>query len=201
MRDLVLDELNVKELRFDDRESDLVELRVKPNFKSLGPRLGKNMQRAAGAIAALPLETVLAIEAGTPHALLVDGAAVTLGPEDVVVERREKEGLFVECAGPLAVALDPELTPDLVDEGLAREFVNRVQGLRKEAGLRITDRIRIRYATSAPELRRALEKHSSTIRAETLAETLAETPEPLAPGAGTAVDINGHAGTIHIDRT
>jgi isoleucyl-tRNA synthetase len=190
MRDLVLDELNVKELRFDERESDLVELRVKANFKSLGPRLGRDMQRVAQAVAALPLETVLGLEAGGSHELELDGLRVTLGPEDVVVERREKAGLFVECSGAITVALDPELTPDLVDEGLARELVNRVQNLRKDGGLRVTDRIRIRVHAGSQELRRALGKHAATIRSETLAESLETSDAPLRDG--TATELNGH---------
>jgi isoleucyl-tRNA synthetase len=195
MRDLVLEELNVKELRFDDRESDLVEFKVKANFKTLGPRLGKEVQRVAQAIGALPMETVLAIEAGASHELSIDGRTVKLEPADVIVERREKAGLFVECAGPLTVALDPELTPELVEEGLAREFVNRVQGLRKDAGLQVTDRIRIRYWTEAEDVRRALHKHGVTVRGETLADGL----EPEAGGSGSPTDLNGRSVEIRIE--
>ena len=197
MRDLVLDELNVKELRFDEQESDLVELRVKANFKSLGPRLGRDVQRAAKAVAGLPLETVLAIEGGEPYELAVDELRVTLGPDDVVVERHEKEGLFVESSGTITVALDHELTPDLVDEGLAREFVNRVQNLRKDAGLRVSDRIRLRVHTGSPDVRRALDRHGATIRSETLAEAIESSAAPL--GDATATDLNGHACEIRIE--
>jgi isoleucyl-tRNA synthetase len=199
MADLVREELNVKEIRFDERESDLVEFRVKANFRSLGPRLGRDMQRAAQAIAALPLAAVLDIEAGKRHVLELDGLApLALGPEDVVVERREKAGLFVECSGALTVALDHELTPELVEEGLAREFVNRVQNLRKETGLRVTDRIRIGYRTSAPEVARALRRHADAIRAETLAEALAELAAGAAPTVAT--DLNGLACGVSIEK-
>jgi isoleucyl-tRNA synthetase len=195
LRDLVLDELNIKDLRFDERESDLVEFKVKANFKTLGPRLGKSVQKAAQAIAALPLDQVLSIEAGEPHTLTFDGQSVALQPEDVVVERHEKSGLFVACAGPVTVALDPELTPELVAEGLAREFVNRVQNLRKEAGLQVTDRIRVRYRTESAAASAALAAHAGWIRAETLAEVL----EPGASVAGAATDLNGHAAQIQIE--
>jgi isoleucyl-tRNA synthetase len=198
MVDLVRDELNVKQVVFDEREDDLVTFTVKANFKSLGPRLGRDVQRAAKAIAALPVTTVLAIEAGTPHDLTLDSTTITLGPDDVVVERREKQGLFVECAGPLTVALDPTLTPELVEEGLAREFVNRVQNLRKEAGLQVADRIRIRFHTAADAVRDALRLHADTVRAETLAVAL----EPVAapPTASVATDLNGHAVAIAVER-
>jgi isoleucyl-tRNA synthetase len=199
MADLVRDELNVKELVFDDREDDLVTFNVKANFKSLGPRLGRDVQRAAKAIAALPVEVVLGIEAGTAHTLALDGNTVTLGPDDVVVERREKQGLFVECSGPLTVALDPTLTPELVEEGLAREFVNRVQNLRKESGLQVTDRIRIRFHTDADAVRQALGRHAETVRGETLAVAL--DPVSERPAQASVTDLNGHAVAIAIEPT
>jgi isoleucyl-tRNA synthetase len=198
LADLVRDELNVKEVRFDERESELVDLQVKANFKSLGPRLGRDVQRAAKAVAALPPETALAIEAGTPYELRLDGLQVTLGPEDVIVERHEKEGVFVLASGALTVALDHELTSELIEEGLAREFVSRVQNLRKDAGLQVTDRIRVRYASPAAEVSRALRRHADTIRAETLADSLEESP--AGPG-GLETDLNGHPVTIGVDRS
>ena len=202
MADLVRDELNVKSVVFDDREDELVTFVVKANFKSLGPRLGRDVQRAAQAIAKLPIDVVLGIEAGTPYELELDGRGVVLGPEDVIVERHEKQGLFVECAGPLTVALDPVLTPELIAEGVAREFVNRVQNLRKESGLRVEDRIRIRFYTDAAAVREALQHHADTVRGETLALVLEAAAAPLAAAdtaAGTT-DVNGHAVTIAIER-
>jgi len=198
MADLVRDELNVKRIVFDEREGDLVTFVVKANFKTLGPRLGRDVQQAAKAIAALPLETVLAIEAGATHDLVVDGTTVTLGAQDVVVERHEKQGLFVECAGVLTVALDPSLTPELIEEGLAREFVNRVQNLRKEAGLQVADRIRIRFHTAAEPVRSALRRHADVVRGETLAITLEAAAAPLPQGGAT--DLNGHAVSIVVER-
>ncbi|MFQ5600884.1 MAG: isoleucine--tRNA ligase [Candidatus Krumholzibacteriia bacterium] len=192
--DLICDELNVKQVLFDDRESELVDHLVKANFKSLGPRLGRDVQKVARAIAALPIETVLAIEAGSGYELEADGVRVTLGPEDVIVERREKEGLFAECSGPLTVALDRELTPELVVEGLAREFVNRVQNLRKDAELHVADRIQVLYHSGAPEVGAAVERHAGTIRAETLAVALDAVPSP--PEGASETELNGHP--VHI---
>ena len=194
MGDLVRDELNVKNIVFDERESELVDITVKANFKSLGPKLGRDMQRAAKAIATLPLETVLAVEAGTPHTLDLDGLQVPLGAADVIVERRERAGLFVQCDGPLTVALDPTLTPELVEEGLAREFVNRVQNLRKETGLQVSDRIRIRFHAEDAIVATALARHDATIRGETLADAIVAAGSPLGP----SVDLNGHACSIAI---
>jgi isoleucyl-tRNA synthetase len=199
LRDLVLDELNVKELHFDERESDLVEFKVKANFKTLGPRLGRDVQKAAQAIAALPLDTALAIEAGKGHELSLDGERrIVLEPSDILIERHQKSGLLVECAGPITVALDPELTPELVDEGLAREFVNRVQNLRKEMGLQVSDRIRIQFYSAAPQVTGAIARHADTIRSETLATRLDAVAEPL--GDATRTDLNGNACDIRIEK-
>jgi isoleucyl-tRNA synthetase len=199
MSDLVLDELNIKELKIGEREDDLVTFTVKANFKTLGPKLGKDVQRAAKAIAALPVPTVLAIEAGEPYPLVVDDLSVVLEPADVIVQRNERAGLFVECQGALAVALDPQLTPALVEEGHAREFVNRVQNLRKETGLKVMDRIRIRFHTASGELQRALERHAAVIRSETQADALEASAVPL--GNGSTTDLNGQACDIGIERT
>jgi isoleucyl-tRNA synthetase len=196
--DQIRDELNVKEVRFDDRESELVDHVVKPNFKSLGPRFGRDVQKVARAVAELPLEEVLAVEDGGEHAMDVDGIRLSLTAEDVIVERREKAGLFAECSGPLTVALDHELTPELVEEGLAREFVNRVQNLRKEAALHVSDRVLVRYHSPAPEVGRAVEHHTETIRSETLAQELvcaAAPPEGVAP-----TDLNGHVVHISVEK-
>ncbi len=198
MADLVRDELNVKELRFDEREEDLVTFTVKANFKTLGPKLGRDVQRVAKAITALPIATVLAIESGQDYPLALDGLAVTLQRDDVIVERREREGLFVECAGPLTVGLDPVLTPELIEEGLARELVNRVQNLRKDAGLQVQDRIRIVFHSESPAVLGAFERHAGTIRTETLADAIVASPSPL--GAGATTDLNGHACDIRVEK-
>jgi len=198
MADLVRDELNVKEIRFDEREDDLVTFTVKANFKTLGPKLGKDVQRAAKAIAALPIETVLAVEAGASYPLRVDDLAVELEAADVIVQRNEREGLFVECQGALTVALDPVLTPELVEEGMAREFVNRVQNLRKDAGLQVTDRIRLQFHTASELVARALAHHGGTVRSETLADSLEAVTAALGPEA--AADLNGEPCQIRIDK-
>jgi isoleucyl-tRNA synthetase len=196
--DLIREELNVKEVLFDDRESELVDLRVKANYKSLGPRLGRDVQAVAAAIEALPVETVLAVEAGTEHEMQVGGLQVRLGPGDIVVERREKKGLFAECSGPLTVALDHELTPELVEEGLAREFVNRVQSMRKEADLHVADRIRVRYHSGVPDVRTAVERYADVIRGETLATGIEETPQP--PEGSSQTQLGGQPCHIRVEK-
>ena len=196
--ELIQDELNVKQVLFDDAEEKLVDIHVKANFKSLGPRLGKNMRQVAEAIAQLPLAVVLHIEAGGAYALAAAGVAVTLGPEDVILERKEKSGLFAECSGTLTVALDHELTEELIEEGLARELVNRIQGLRKDADLHVADRIRVQYHTPVDAVAAAVASHEATILAETLAIDLQRVDLP--PAQASEIDLNGHAVTLSIVR-
>jgi isoleucyl-tRNA synthetase len=196
--DLVRDELNVKDVVFDDRESELVDLVVKANFKSLGPRLGRDVQKVARAIQELPIDDVLAVEAGGEYELRVDSVQVKLGREDVIIERREKEGLFAECSGPLTVALDHELTPALIEEGMAREFVNRVQGLRKEADLRVSDRIRLLFHSPANQVGSAIAGYADYIQSETLAAELTDSATPLENASET--ELNGHPCQIRIEK-
>ncbi len=183
---------------FDDRESELVDHLVKANFKSLGPRFGRDVQKIARAVAQLSVQEFLAVEAGGEHTMQVDGVDVTLGPDDVIVERREKAGLFAECAGPLTVALDHALTPALIEEGLAREFVNRVQNLRKDADLHVSDRVRIVFHSPAPEVERAVQRHTEVIRGETLAHELTHTAAP--PDGAAPMELNGHPVHIAVEK-
>lgn len=168
--ELVLDELNIKEwgsLAADDGQ--LCTLKAKPNFKVLGKRLGKRMKAASAAIGGLDADDVAALRAGTSIQLALEGEPVTLGPEDVEVSVESNADFDVESDGRMIVYLDAELDDALVREGLAREAVNRLNGLRKEAGLAIDDRIALRLAARGAQLAAALEEHADFIAGETLA--------------------------------
>jgi isoleucyl-tRNA synthetase len=169
MEDLIKDELNVKSVVFRDNEDELVEYRVKANFRVLGKILGKDMKAAAAAIEKLPLADVHALIAGRSVDLALEGRTVSLSPDAVEVQRIEKESLKVINDGTLTVALDPELTPELVEEGLVRDLVRGVQNLRKERGLDVTDRIELALSGSEA-LRTAAENYRQHLLAETLAE-------------------------------
>jgi len=188
MAGLIADELNVKEVAFAADELAFVKLTAKANFKTLGRRLGKRMKAAADAIAALPPASLTAVAEGQP--CMIDpgdgGPAIELATEDVLVQREEREGLTVANAGALTLALETALDEALVREGLAREFVSTVQGLRKEAGLEIADRITLDVSGSVA-VRAALEAHREYVCGETLcvALRLAERAE------GAPADLNG----------
>jgi isoleucyl-tRNA synthetase len=172
LSELVTDELNVKAIRFITDPGDLVQVTVKPNYRTLGPRFGPRMPEVAAVVGALPgAETVRALDAGEPVSVTVDGSSETLGPDDVLREARPSAGYAVAQEGPLAVGLATELTPALRLEGLAREVVHAVQNARRAAGLRVEERIRLHLDGSGP-VREAVEAHRAHIAAETLAREL-----------------------------
>ena len=185
LADIVADELNVKEVRFGRDETALAELSAKANYKTLGAKLGGLMKKAVGAIAAFTPAQISTLLDGGQVALELDGKTIALDPADVLIQRTPKAGLAVASSGALVVALETELTPALVQEGHARELINRIQNLRKDRDLDVADRIALKISGDA-ELLAAVAAHRETIAAETLAEKL----ETL-PGAGD-VDVNGH---------
>lgn len=173
VEDLVLDELNVKELRWAERRGEFVTHEVRPNFRVLGKKVGAKMKAVQAALAAADGDALAAaLERDGRIELAVDGAAVALAPEDLEVRLIEKEGLATAGDRELLVVLDTRLTPELVAEGRAREVVNRIQTARKEAGLDYADRIRVRYRAAA-ELEAAIAPWRDWIAGETLALELA----------------------------
>jgi isoleucyl-tRNA synthetase len=166
--ELVRDELNVKRVVFLSSAEELVRLVGRPNFRNLGPRFGKRTQAAADAIRALPQEALAAYREGSAVEVEVDGVRHALQTGDLEVAQEASGGLVVKAEGRFTVALDPALDDELRAEGLARELVNRIQRLRKDAGLEITDRIEL--AVEGPEaLRSAAEAHRAFLSGETLA--------------------------------
>ncbi|MBM4143793.1 MAG: isoleucine--tRNA ligase [Lentisphaerae bacterium] len=196
--DLVAEELNVKQLAFGDHETELAALRAKANFKRLGPSLGPRMKAAAGAIARLSPEQIEELIGGAAVTLDAGGEPLSVTAEDVVVEREPHAGLVVACEGELLVALETGLTPELEAEGLAREFVNKVQNMRKTAGLEVTDRIRVAYAGDEA-VRAAVTAHAAYICAETLS-LACEYAAGRRPAAAVDWDLNGHACAIAVGR-
>jgi isoleucyl-tRNA synthetase len=196
-RDLIADELNVKEVVADHRETRLADLKAKANFQRLGPRLGKDMKRTAGDIAKLPATVIEAMLEGDSLSMgrTADGESLRITAEDLVVERTPKSGIVVASEGDIVVAVDEKLTPDLVREGLAREFVNKVQNLRKDSDLNVTQRIRVVFG-SDPDVVAAIQAHRDYVSGETL--SVAVEGGDVSPEGGTTWDLNGHACTIRI---
>jgi isoleucyl-tRNA synthetase len=169
---LVTAELNVKELDFVSETSELVSYSAKPNYRSLGPRFGKNMPQVAAAVEALDAAHVAAVLAeGGEIGIAIDGADHSLGPDDVTLALQPLEGYEVEAEAGHAVALQLELDDELRREGLAREIVHAVQNARKAAGLEITDRIDLTLAGD-PDLIAAAKAHQDYLAGEVLATTV-----------------------------
>jgi isoleucyl-tRNA synthetase len=168
---LLAAEVNVKQVAIVDSEADLVRLRGKPNFRSLGKRFGQRTPVVAQAAAGLAPDALRALEAGQPVTMTVDGDSVMLEPADVVVERDVSSDWLVQSSGPYVAALDPALDDALRSEGMAREMVNRIQRLRKDAGLEYTTRISL-YVDGEASVLDVLRPHADVIGEETLAQRL-----------------------------
>ena len=180
--DLILDELNIKEIAYIADETALCDVSYKANFKTLGKKCGPKMKAVAAGIAALKAFNGSAT---------VEGFELT--DEDVLVTRKPKAGMVVASEGAVVVGLETALTPALVAEGLAREFVSHVQAMRKEADFEVTQRIAVTAEVDA-DLRAALTAHADYVKAETLATALSFAACPDA----ASCDLNGHAAKIRV---
>ena len=170
MADIIREELNVKEVLLRENEEDLVELSAKANFRALGKELGKHMKEAAARIESLNLADIQSILEGATLSIELSDTTLNLNKEGIIVQRQEKENLKVINEGSLTVALDPEITAELYQEGMVRDVVRSVQNLRKERGLEVTDRISLSLYGS-DEVREAIEGYQDYVKEETLAET------------------------------
>jgi isoleucyl-tRNA synthetase len=197
--ELLRAEVNVKQIEIVASDTDLVRLRPKPNFRSLGKRYGKRTPAVAAAAASLTLGQLQSLENGTPATLELEGEPVTFLPEDVAVERDVASDWLVQSSGPFVVALDPHLDDSLRREGLAREMVNRVQRIRKEAGYIYSDRIAL-WIDGDPSVVEAARGHSAFIRGETLARCLELFSRAPAPDLEQRVDIDGHEVVVGVQR-
>ena len=171
MEQVILDEVNVKELQLLDTDSEIVVKKAKPNFKSIGPKFGKKVNQVATAIKNLDNEQIKMIENGKNIYLQIENENIEITPQDVEIVGEEIKGWIVESEDGITVSLDTNLTQELIEEGLAREFVNRVQNMRKDAGFEVSDRISIVFEGSN-NLHNAITKMKSYIMQETLAEEL-----------------------------
>ncbi len=169
---VVAEELNVKAIEYVESASELVSYVVKPNYRTLGPKFGKNMPAVAAAVAALPAdETGDRLAGGHSVTVKVQGHDYEFSPDDFVVETSEREGFQVEREGAIAVAISTRLSPELLREGLARELVHHIQNTRKAADFEIDDRIHLRIAGPA-EVADMLAAHGDWVKKETLAVSL-----------------------------
>ncbi len=197
--DLLAAEVNVKTIVPVASDEDLVRLRGKPNFRTLGKVYGKETPQAARAVTELGPDALRALEAGQDTSVHVDGREFRFRPEDVRIERDVTTDWLVASAGPFVVALDQTLTDSLRSEGLARELVNRVQRLRKEAGYEYTTRI-ILSITGDQEVLDASGAYEDFIAGETLARQLETGNDLDSPDVRETVQIDGRDVVIALRR-
>jgi isoleucyl-tRNA synthetase len=184
---LIEDELNVKKVDFVADETELCNITYKANFKTLGKKCGAKMKAVAAAIANIGNG-----ELGTGSGWTKEIEGVEITADDVLITRSPKAGLVVASEGAIVVGLETALTPELVAEGLAREFVSHVQSMRKEADFEVTQRICVMVETDE-ELKAALETHIEYVKGETLTVEL-----DFGAVEDESVDLNGHAAKIKI---
>ncbi|MBF0239512.1 MAG: isoleucine--tRNA ligase [SAR324 cluster bacterium] len=193
LSELITDELNIKEVVITTNEEELVHLSAKPNFRVLGPKLGKKMNQAGQQIANFDLATIQKLMTGQEVSITLDNEAINLSQDDVLIHRQEKEGLLVLTENNLTVALDTNLNEELLNEGYARELINKIQNMRKTQELDVMNRIEVVIQTSAI-LEKALSHYHEFIKSETLASNL----ESGSVEHGTEWDINGELCTVSI---
>ncbi len=171
MKDLILEEVNIKELVILQDDASIVTKSAKPNFKSLGPKYGKLMKKLAEVIKSFSNEDIAEFEKNGKMEIEVDGNKIELTRDDVEIISQQIEGWLVESQDGITVAIDTELDEELIAEGYAREFVNRVQNIRKEEGLDVVDRINV-YVKGDEKLIEYIKKSENYVKNEILANNI-----------------------------
>ncbi|MDB4168186.1 isoleucine--tRNA ligase [Polaribacter sp.] len=169
--DLIKHEVNIKEVQILEDASDILIKQIKPNFKALGPKFGKEMRSIASEVQRFTKEDISKIEKSGNISLEINGKEITLEREDVEISSKDIEGWLVANEGGLTVALDVTITEELRKEGVARELVNRIQNARKDTGLEVTDKIRL-TVLNFENLQHAIQENKAYIMSETLTQEL-----------------------------
>ncbi|WP_417443480.1 isoleucine--tRNA ligase [Joostella sp.] len=171
IEELIKSEVNVKEIELIDDASGLLVKQIKPNFKVLGPRFGKDMKLIVSEVSKFEQAEIQQIEKDGEISIEINGKNVTLGIDEVEISSQDIEGWLVASSGAITVALDVTITDDLRNEGVARELVNRIQNLRKDSGFEVTDKIEVRLQKDG-FVEKAVQNNIDYIKAETLTAEL-----------------------------
>ncbi len=195
VRELILNEVNVKELKHVDDSKGIFLKKIKANFKKLGPRYGYMMKTLAVAIEEMTQEQIRALEQGGSYTIGVGNEFATIYIDDVEIFTADIPGWLVANAGKLTVALDVTITDDLRKEGIARELVNRIQNIRKSSGLEITDRINIKL-TDLEQIRETVSEYNNYIASQVLADKI----ELLESVDGQNIDMDDYILQISVEK-
>ena len=194
VKDLVLTEVNVKEVEYIEDTSGIVVKKIKPDFRKLGPRFGKKMKEVAAAIAAMSQDDITKMEAEGSFTINTPAGKSKIVESDVEIISEDIPGWLVTNEGNLTVALDITISKELREEGIAREFINRIQNLRKESGFDVTDKIMIRIRQHEA-LNSAVEKHKEYIGSQTLASNI-ELVDDISSNGAKEVEIDDGVETL-----
>ncbi|KKB52660.1 isoleucyl-tRNA synthetase [Parabacteroides sp. HGS0025] len=197
VKNLILNEVNVKDLKFVDNAAGILVKRIKPDFKKLGPRYGKIMKSLAAAIQGMNQEDIMAFEAAGTFTLNVEGQEATIERADVEIISEDIPGWLVANEGRLTVALDITVTEELRKEGLARELVNRIQNLRKSNGFDITDKITV-TVLSSDEMDEAIKEYNEYIANQVLAVSVEITDHAISDA--TVLDFEDFNLSVRIEK-
>jgi isoleucyl-tRNA synthetase len=191
---LFLAETNVKQMEYVGEESGVIRKRIKADFKALGPKFGKMMKGIAAGIAQMSSQDISALQRDGKFSLQIEGEPVEISNDDVEIFTDDIPGWLVASEGAHTVALDVNLSESLIEEGLARELVNKIQNLRKTSGLEVTDRIEI-IVQNHPLITAAIENNKNYICAETLGESLKVVDAEIID-QGTGVELTEEISTV-----
>ncbi|MBS1656022.1 MAG: isoleucine--tRNA ligase, partial [Bacteroidetes bacterium] len=186
IEDLIKTEVNVKEIQYLTETEGFIKKKIKPNFVALGKKLGPKMKAVSTALAQFTQEDIARLEKEGNYNLSIDGEELILQITEVEITSEDIPGWMVATKDALTVALDITVTPELEHEGNAREFVNRIQKIRKDSGFELTDRIEV-TASATNGLKESLTQYNTYICAEILADKLELVPEIQ---SGTEIEVN-----------
>ncbi|MDX1285924.1 MAG: DUF5915 domain-containing protein, partial [Draconibacterium sp.] len=168
---IILAEVNVKEVEFLTDTAGVIKKKIKPNFKALGPKYGKMMKQIAGAVNQLDQNAISFFESSGEYEIIAGEEKIVLTIDDVEIQTEDIPGWTVATEGQMTIALDINVTEELKQEGIAREFINKIQNLRKESNFEVTDRIKLSVAKHVG-YNDAVKNHKDYICAQTLADSL-----------------------------
>ena len=188
VRSLILSEVNIKDLEFIEDTTGVITKRIKPNFKTLGPRYGKQMKQISAKVAAFSQADIAQLERTDSWTTEIDGVKIEATAADFDITSEDMPGWLVTTEGKLTVAMDITLTDELRKEGLARELVNRIQNIRKDSGFEVTDKIRVTFEKN-DALRAAVSAYRDYIASQVLAVEILET-ESLTDAATQELDLD-----------
>jgi isoleucyl-tRNA synthetase len=190
---IILSEVNVKELEYLHDAADVLVKEIKPDFKKLGPKFGKDMKALAAQINGFNQEQIAELEQNGSIKLSLNDREVEITSDDVAITAKDVPGWLVAADGNITVALDITLSKELIEEGIAREFVNRIQNLRKDSGLEVTDKIKLTIERTE-NIGEAIENNLDYICAETLAGSL-DLVSQIESDSATRVEVDGNIST------